>query len=259
MARVVIAQLSDVHIPGAPAEQLAGSNPSDRLKSVLAVASRRSSAVLLTGDLAATRGTDDEYRALRALVADVPVPVWPVAGNHDEANRLAALFGISGRNGRCDYFVDHSGVRVVVLDSSRDKLVGGRLDAEQVDWLDTVLGGASASLVAIHHPCLAHDVVSSPSMRLDDPSLEALGSVISCHEVHAVIGGHAHVPLVGSFAGTTAIVAPSTAYEFGDRVDGRPTYREGPLQYFEHSWNDDGSGFLSRLVTVSDEVWRPLA
>lgn len=259
MARVVIAQLSDVHIPGTPAGRLAGSNPSARLATALALASRRSSAVILTGDLAATRGTDGEYLALRALVADASVPVWPVAGNHDEANRLAALFGITGRNGRCDYFVDHSGVRVVVLDSSRDKLVGGRLDAEQIDWLDNVLGDVRASLVAVHHPCLADDVVSSPSMRLDDPSLEALGAVIARHEVHAVIGGHAHVPLVGSFAGTTAIVGPSTAYEFGDRLDGRPMYREGPLQYFEHSWNDDGSGFLSRLVTVSDEVWHPLA
>lgn len=258
MGRVVIAQLSDVHIPSDPAERLPGTNPADRLKIALAVASHRCSAVLLSGDLAATRGTDGEYQALGTLLADLSVPVWPVAGNHDDANRLVALFGITHRNGRCDYFVDHSGLRVVVLDSSRGELVGGRLDAAQIDWLDTVLDGASASIVAVHHPCLSEDIVSSPSMRLDEPSLKALGSVISRHAVHAVIGGHAHVPLVGSFAGTTAIVAPSTAYEFGDRVDGRATYREGPLRYFEHSWNDDGSGFLSRLVTVSDEAWQPL-
>ena len=93
-------------------------------------------------------------------------------------------------------------------------------------------------------------------MGLDADSVMMLRDVVDHHPVNAILSGHAHRMIVGRLADTPVVVAPSTAYEFGPLVDGRQTSRMADPQFLQHSWNSDGSGFLTMLETVSNQPWR---
>jgi hypothetical protein len=73
--------------------------------------------------------------------------------------------------------------------------------------------------------------------------------------VNALVAGHAHMTCFAEFAGVKAIIAPSSAYEFGLR-DGVFSYQIGEPQYMEYSWNERGDDFLARVITVNDALWR---
>lgn len=253
MPRTVVAQISDPHIVGPDDELFEASDPVGNLSRAIRHASRRASHIVITGDLAARAGTDAEYEGVRRVLESCGVDVLLCAGNHDESRKIRDLFGPAGRNGRLDYVVEVDTARVIVMDSSREGRGDGALDADQLAWLDQELGRGGSTLVAMHHPCIALGGPSLAGVRLDDASIEGLEKVVSGHGcVLAVVSGHAHMTYTAPFAGTLACVCPSVAYEFSFR--GRDLmYRPGPPQYMEYSWNHDGSGFLAKVVTVSDD------
>jgi len=253
MPRTVIAQISDPHIIGPDDELFEASDPVGNLSRAIAHASRRASRIVLTGDLAAGAGTDAEYVGVRAVLDACGVDVVLCAGNHDESRKIRELFGVPGRHGRLDQVVDLDAGILVVLDSSREGRGDGALDADQLAWLDGELDRGVPTLVAMHHPCVALGGPGLAGVRLDDASIDGLAAVVSAHSnVLAVVSGHAHMTYSAPFAGTLACVCPSVAYEFSFR--GRDLmYRPGLPQYMEYSWNPDGSGFLAKVVTVSDD------
>jgi hypothetical protein len=73
--------------------------------------------------------------------------------------------------------------------------------------------------------------------------------------IHALVSGHAHMTCFAEFAGVKAIIAPSSAYEFG-LMDGVFSYQLGEPQYMEYSWSETGDDFLARVITVDDALWR---
>jgi len=253
MPRTVVAQISDPHIVGPDDDLFEASDPVGNLSRAIAHAARRAARIVITGDLAARAGTDAEYEGLRRVLESCGVEVVLCAGNHDESRKIRTLFGPEGRNGRLDHAVQVDGSRIVVMDSSREGRGDGALDADQLSWLDGQLSDGAPTLVATHHPCVALGGPALASVRLDDDSIDGLEATISRHgNVLAVVSGHAHMTYSAPFAGTLACVCPSVAYEFSFR--GRDLlYRPGLPQYMEYSWNPDGSGFLAKVVTVSDD------
>ena len=255
MARTVIAQISDPHIVGPGDELFEGSDPVGNLTKALQHASQRSNAVLITGDCVARAGTDNEYRGFSDVLASVDVEVALCAGNHDESEKMQRLYSLPSRNGRLDYVLDVPQGKVVVMDSARMGRGDGALDADQLEWLDSELSDGVPTLIAMHHPCFATGGKALDSVRLDDASIAGLTDVVSRHEVLAVVSGHAHMTLSAPFAGTTAYICPSVAYEFG--FQGRNLmHRPGLPQYMEYSWGNNGSAFMARVVTVApDDQW----
>ena len=252
MPRTVLAQISDPHIPGPGDELFPGSDPVGNLTAAIRHASRRSNAIVITGDCVARAGTENEYRGLAAALDTAGAPVLLCAGNHDESVRLQSTFALPSRNGRLDHVTNLAHGRLVVLDSSRPGREDGVLEDDQLGWLDGLLDDGVPTLIAMHHPCFAIGGPALSSVRLDDASIEGLERVVSRHRVLAVVSGHAHMTISAPFAGTTAYICPSVAYEFAFR--GRDLiYRPGLPQYMEYSWGPDGSGFLARVVTVADE------
>ncbi|MDA2956019.1 MAG: metallophosphoesterase, partial [Actinomycetota bacterium] len=81
MPRVVIAHLTDTHIPGAGEATHADAAPTHNLHRALQHASRRSAGILITGDCAAKAGTDTEYTAFAEVLQSASVPVWLAPGN----------------------------------------------------------------------------------------------------------------------------------------------------------------------------------
>ena len=261
MPRVVLAHITDTHIPGAGEPTHDGAQPVHNLRAALAHASRRCAGILITGDCAAKAGTDAEYAAFADVLKSASVPVWLAPGNHDDSAKMQRNFALPSRDGRCDYSVELPAAKLVVLDSTRAGREDGALDAAQVEWLASQLGETPA-IVAMHHPCIALGGKAYDTIRLDDASLEMLRAAIATAvargaRVHAIVSGHAHMTCFAEFAGVKAIIAPSSAYEFG-LVDGKFSYQLGEAQYMEYSWSERGDDFLARVITVDDASWRPM-
>lgn len=209
-----IAQISDPHIPAAGAPSPGGTTPRANLEATVRDAGQRAAAILLTGDVAAKTGSDEEYAEVAAAVAHSAVRILPCSGNHDDPQRLAALFGVPMRGDRLDYAVDVGDVRVVILDSSRPGMVAGTLDDEQLDWLDDQLAASPEALVALHHPSVDVGDAMFDQIRLDDGAATGLAAVCDRRRPVAVLHGHAHRAHHSTIGGRPLFVCPSSAYGF---------------------------------------------
>jgi len=210
----LIAQISDPHIPAAGAPAPGGTTPRANLEAAVRDAGLRAAAILLTGDVAAKTGSDEEYAEVAAAVARSTVRILPCSGNHDDPNRLAALFGVPMRGDRLDYAVDVGDVHVVVLDSSRPGTVAGTVDDAQLDWLDGQLAAHPGSLVALHHPSVDIGDAMFDQIRLDDRAAAGLAAVCERRRPVAVLHGHAHQAHRSTIGGAPLFVCPSSAYGF---------------------------------------------
>jgi len=170
-------------------------------------------AVVITGDLV-EHGDPAQYAVLRELLSDVPLPVYLVAGNHDDSHALRATFAggphLAGGDST-HYAVDLPDARLLVLDSAVPGSGAGQLGAEQLAWLEAELTAhpSTPALVALHHPPTRVGIPFLDTMGLKDA--DALAGVIQCHpQVVRVLAGHVHRSITAAFAGTVAMTAPST-------------------------------------------------
>jgi 3',5'-cyclic AMP phosphodiesterase CpdA len=210
----VIAQISDPHIPAAGAPAPHGTTARTNLEAAIRDAGSHAAAILLTGDIAAKTGSDDEYAEVAEAVAQSAVRILPCSGNHDDPYRLAALFGMPMRGDRLDYAITVGNVHIIVLDSSRLGMVAGTLDDEQLEWLDGQLAAHPNALVALHHPSVDIGDAMFDQIRLDDLAAARLADVCERRHPVAVLHGHAHQAHRSTIGGAPLFVCPSSAYGF---------------------------------------------
>jgi 3',5'-cyclic AMP phosphodiesterase CpdA len=243
----LIAHLSDPHITtGALAAEPAASLYR-ALTRVLAL-EPRPDCVVITGDLA-DRGRAAEYDVLLELLQDYPIPVHPVAGNHDAKAPLEQAFGLV----ETSYVAEYPGFTVVVLDSLRPELGdAGLLGEEQLAWLDEVLGRRARvpAFVCLHHPPTRVGIPGMDAIRLVDGP--GLAEVVRRHpHVVRVLAGHLHRVVTAGFAGTVLSVAPSTyrQVDLGMREDRPVSFVAEPAGFLLHRL--EGDECVTHLVQVS--------
>ncbi|WP_344678778.1 phosphodiesterase [Saccharopolyspora taberi] len=246
-----IAHLSDPHlVTDGPAEPAAALR--DALARVLAI-DPRPDCVVITGDLA-DRGEPDEYRALREVIDDFPLPLHLAAGNHDDPEALRVEFGgtsFLGGARESHYAVNYSAFTLVVLDSHVPGSPGGHLGTAQLEWLGGVLARRPdvPAIVCLHHPPVPIGIPFLDGMALADGP--ELAEVLAGHRnVARVLAGHAHRPATAAFAGTTLTVAPSTHLQSGLALSGGvPDFLPEPASFLLHL--DTGACWVTHTVPVA--------
>jgi Icc protein len=185
------------------------------------------SAVLVSGDLADS-GADVHYQQVRDLLAPLAVPLYVLAGNHDDPAALRRHFGIPGRDGEpVQYSADLGPLRLVVLDSTRAGADSGELDPDRLAWLDEELAAAPdrTTILAMHHAPLLTGVPAFDELGLPAHDLRALGRVLERHrQVRRLVCGHVHRTIAAELGGCPVLAVPSTYLQA--RLDFRPTELE---------------------------------
>lgn len=214
-----IAHLSDPHYLGGR-RPLYGAVDTDghlaRAIEQLERSGRRPEAIVITGDLA-DLGEPDAYERLAAQLEPVAKRmgsriVW-VMGNHDEREPFASvLFGEEPTSAPQDRVHDIDGLRIISLDTTVPGYHHGALSDEQLDWLTTVLAvpAAHGTLLALHHPPIPSPVELMAVLELERQ--ERLAEVLRGTDVLAILGGHLHHAMSGTFAGIPVSVAAATCY-----------------------------------------------
>ncbi len=218
-------------------------------------APRQPDAVVATGDLT-DNATAEEYGLLAEILAPLPMPVFLVAGNHDERGALQAAFPqhphLRGEDGFVQYVIDDFPLRLLVLDTVIPGAPGGTLCPARLQWLDRMLRASDRpTVIAQHHPPFATGLTIMDRMSLANPDAEA--AVIARYpHVERVISGHYHRTMHARFAGTIASSCPSTAHQLlldlVPNADIRFTFEPSGFQM--HLWN--GTELVTHTAVVED-------
>lgn len=257
---MLIAQITDTHVRAGGARAFGdGADTTARLRAavdcILAL-DRRPDVVLATGDLVDT-GSAADYRQLLELLAPLPMPVFPIPGNHDLGSTMREAFPrIAQRltTGHFQYVVEEFPVRLVAIDTTEAGRTGGVLCAERLAWIDaTLVASSRPTLLFMHHPPFDAGATPNADMRCENG--EALADIVRGHRhVEAVLCGHLHRSIVRRWAGTICLTAPATAPTLEFRADGSsPKYWvETPPMLALHVWRDGGE--LVTHAVAADET-----
>jgi len=216
---MLILQLTDFHV--APGDILVGGIDT-RIKFARTLASvarldPQPDLIVVTGDLADS-GTDEEYAVLAAGLRGLGLPFVVVPGNHDLREPLRRAFPEeTGREAGHLAFQRHfGGILVIGLDTLMEGQAHGALSEEQLDWLETVVGGTDAvpTLIVMHHPPCPTGIPSMDAIGLEKGGDRLAALLGSRSNVVGILCGHVHRPIFARFAHLPVMIAPSASYQF---------------------------------------------
>jgi 3',5'-cyclic-AMP phosphodiesterase len=195
-----VLQISDTHLRAVP------NTPADRdpdaslLATIDAVRNVNADLVLLTGDLS-DDGSVAALQRLRSTVAVLSPAILAVAGNHDDADNVQAVFGPTDT-------VDLGVWRVLGIESVIRGEHHGSVDVEaltkRLDQLDE-----RPTVLAIHHP--PRSPSTNPMFQLIGAD-EMLAALRERPHVRAVVSGHLHEAFDRHDGDLQLLGAPSSYY-----------------------------------------------
>lgn len=215
--------ITDTHLVE-QGQALYGLDPCQRLtRCIDSVLAEHADAAMcvITGDLTHL-GHRDAYRQLRAQLSRLPMPVWPVLGNHDSRVHFGEFFPSvpTDSNGFIQYETPVGPYRGLFLDTNEPGVHHGVLCQQRADWLAGKLReDDSPVLLFMHHPAFDLGIPPMDRIRLLDtaPFMQALAG----HEkrIKHLFFGHIHRPISGSWRGIPFSTLRGTNHQVALRLD----------------------------------------
>jgi Icc protein len=255
-----ILQLSDVHRFADPDERLFGIPTRELFEDVLAHVERsglRPDHVIVTGD-----HTHDElpetYAAVREELAPFLDRLWVLPGNHDDRVVLRAAFGDripADGNGRVTFSFRAGDWLCLGLDTQVPGAVGGRLGAEQVDWIRAQLADhrPRAAVLFMHHPPVDLGLAWLDRIGVEDADLlRAL--LVEEPRIRLVCCGHVHHESSNRVGSAEVVTVPSTGLQFSPTGDAAE-FVAAPPGYRVIELGDDG--YSTTVVRLPEARYAP--
>jgi Icc protein len=255
-----ILQLSDVHRFADPDERLFGIPTRELFEDVLAHVERsglRPDHVIVTGD-----HTHDElpetYAAVREELAPFLDRLWVLPGNHDDRVVLRAAFGDripADGNGRVTFSFRAGDWLCLGLDTQVPGAVGGRLGAEQVDWIRAQLADhrPRAAVLFMHHPPVDLGLAWLDRIGVEDADLlRAL--LVEEPRIRLVCCGHVHHESSNRVGSAEVVTVPSTGLQFSPTGD-VAEFVAAPPGYRVIELGDDG--YSTTVVRLPEARYAP--
>lgn len=210
MAGFSVIHLTDLHLVP-PGERLYGLDPAEMLRHAVASITARHGAssaapaamAIITGDLT-NDGVPEAYRLLREILAQLPMPVHMIPGNHDERAAMIAAFPelALDPHGFIQKAINTPAGRFLLLDTKEPGTHGGRLGPQRLEWLAARLAEDERPVFLwLHHPPQLVGIMPMDGYPLYDA--DAFWEVLAPHRhrVRHLFHGHLHRPLAGSWRG----------------------------------------------------------
>lgn len=214
-AAVQLLQLTDCHILASPGERLLGLDTRRSFEAVSADAIANCGEIdllLATGDLSQD-GSASSYQYLAQRLEDIGIPTFWLPGNHDQGEALGAHF--KGKNIHASKLIMAGAWLILMLDSTLNGEVHGRVSQDQLEFMDRALGLHPERHALV---CLHHQAVDTGSQWLDLKGLrnsDQLRDRLTRHEnVRAVLWGHVHQETHLTRDGIEWMSTPSTCAQF---------------------------------------------
>ncbi len=211
---------TDIHIVPEDAD-IIGLDPMVRFQQGLshALATHPDAArIIITGDLA-HHGAGTEYARLKGALAECPLPVSLLIGNHDKRATFRDCFPETpvDEAGFIQSYQDIDGFRLVFLDTvdeTAEIAHSGFLCETRLAWLDRVLTEAADRkvIVFMHHPPITTGFNAMDRIGLRNRA--ELATALQRHpNVCQLIGGHVHRTISGSAGGIPTAVFKSPCHQ----------------------------------------------
>lgn len=221
---ILIAQITDCHLPADPQQEYRGINPHENLKAMLQkVGLLKPDLLLASGDLSED-GSQASYEVLQNYFKPLDIPVLALPGNHDDASLLAEAF--PGSPTDMISVSEHGSWQIIRLNSCVPGRPEGQFSEKVLKGLSSFLESHkhSPKLIAVHHQPVA---VGSPwidKYRLFDPEA-FLQTVDQYPDIKAVVWGHVHQVFESDRNGTAMLGSPSSAI---NSLPGAQKFTEDP-------------------------------
>lgn len=210
-----IIHISDIHLT-IPGEEMGGLDPHARFARALADVTRNhadATRIVITGDLAHW-GERAAYEALRDAIADLPIPVRLMIGNHDDRATFRAVFDDhpTDANGFINHAETIDGVRYIYLDSVGERTHAGHFCARRRDWLGAELTASKRARIFLHHNPMHVGLPAADKIALVGEDRGPFRALLEAHSdrIEYLHFGHVHTPVHGRFAGVQFASVPST-------------------------------------------------
>lgn len=247
---MLLAQISDLHLPAPAAAASAGIHRAAMLEQAVARLNAlvpRPDVVVASGDLV-DLGAADEYAHLHSLLAPLAMPLLLMPGNHDDRAALRAAFPDQPELHTGSPFMQHAveqagPLRLLLLDTLRPSSHAGELCAERLAWLSARLDEQRdrPTVIVMHHPPLVTGLAHVDKTAL--AGAHEFGEIVARHpQVERIACGHVHRTMAARWRGTTVSVCPSVVHQFAldlrEAGGANTPVDEGP-GFQLHRWHDD--------------------
>ncbi|TAH32423.1 MAG: phosphodiesterase [Alphaproteobacteria bacterium] len=215
---MLFAQLTDLHIPTETKESLDYPN-GVRLRQAVSFLNRiptRPQFALITGDIADSTGTMEEYERAKRILDELQIPYFIMPGNHDNRTNLRAVFSghaYLGTQPLIDYKIENPAMDIFALDTLIDGQHAGALRPETLTWLEEQLrlSGSKPVLIATHHPPFLSGIEAMDEFRCLE-GVDRLAELFARHpNILGVICGHVHRNVHGMWQNRPAHIGGSIA------------------------------------------------
>lgn len=208
---------TDPHITDA-GDTIIGLDPLQRFAQGLAHAISHhpdASGIIISGDLT-HHGSPIQYARLKDCLAECPIPVHLMLGNHDDRANFSNAFeqNTEAAFGFIQFRLDYDHHTILCLDTKDADAPdhhSGLLCAKRLTWLDRQLKDAKGQFITVicHHP--PHEV-GFPGM--DAIRLRNGGALLArAKGFDQLICGHVHRTIMGSLQGLPFAMLKSTCHQ----------------------------------------------
>ena len=233
---IVLAQITDSHLFSSADGLHHGHNVLDNLRNVLLSVGNTPQIdyVVFTGDLTQDH-TEQSYQNFVDCVheCDIAVPIYYLAGNHDEPELLAKYFSVSPFLADKEISLTHWQVQLV---DSKSATPAGYVSGPALEKLQsTIMTDKHQLLMMHHHPIDVGYFIDKHGLQNKAEFWQAINGynnikAIACGHVHSAMQ-LTHIvskPLVKTNEPVVLYTCPATSIQFDPNVDGVAALAKGP-------------------------------
>jgi Icc protein len=218
-----VVHISDFHLSSRPDEQVNGAFPFENLKKAIGEIQRQNpkpDLVVLGGDLF-EEGEKADYKTVFELFDELQVPVHTALGNHDHLPTLKKT-GRAQENAATGYYsFDQSGHHFVILYSAGTGKPHGRLEEEQLLWLNADLHAHRFKpvLIFLHHPPFDIGIPWLDKIRL--LNAESFWEIIPpfASNILGVFVSHLHIAVACRYRQILLASTPGVCWQYAGGAD----------------------------------------